>query len=295
MEYNAHGHPMPETILFASGGIRGITYVGALEVLHKHGCLRKVRTWAGVSVGAFFATAMAIGFTVAELRQICLKFDFGVLKNINEESPLRLFDSYGLDSGEKMVRFLHAVMRVKGVSKHITFRELPADVELKIWATNVTQARLELYSRATTPSMEIVDAIRASASIPVLFDPCHNSTGDHIVDGAVMNAFPIAELAQAERDKTLGMNTLSPIKARQCDNFVSYICKAIRIGFELRSLTNAVYYNKHLILINTAVSDVTKFDLDESTRKVLIDCGATDTEAYLGAVGRVLPARRHSF
>lgn len=295
MEYTVHGYPMPETVLFASGGIRGIAYVGALEVLEARGCLRKVRTWAGVSVGAFFATAMALGFTVAQLRQICVKFDFGVLKNVSEESPLRLFDCYGLDSGEKMERFLHAILKVKGFAKYATFSELPAGVELKIWITNVTKGRLELYSRATTPDMEIVAAIRASAGIPVLFDPQRNAAGDHLVDGAVINAYPVAELTPAEREKTLGLNTHAPLKAGTCDDFISYLCKVVLTGFELRTAANSAFFQDQLIIIDTDVSDITKFDLDKSARFLLIDRGIASANAYLERqVQRRQPARRYS-
>ena len=50
----------------------------------------------------------------------------------------------------------------------MTFKDLPAGRDLKLWVTNLTKGRLELYSRATTPDAQIAVALRASACIPVV-------------------------------------------------------------------------------------------------------------------------------
>ena len=296
MQYTLNGCPMPEIILLASGGIRGLSYVGALEELERRGGLAAVKTWAGVSAGALTATALAIGYTIHEMHDISVRFNFGVLKNIDEASPLRLFEHYGLDCGELQRRFFTAIFHVKGLSGAYKFKDLPAGRDLKIWATNLSKGRLECFSKATTPDVEIAFALQASATIPVVYDPLRlEGSADILIDGAVISAFPIASLKPEERAKTLGLVCISDLSDSHPEDFTDYLKKFVLLGFVYRSNSVIELFRDQIVSIDTTNIDAINFDMTSAEKERLIKRGEASMKCYLKALkARRMPVRRFS-
>lgn len=54
-------------LVFEGGGVRGIAYAGALNVLDERGLLRSVEQVGGTSVGAVTALLLAVGYTAHEM------------------------------------------------------------------------------------------------------------------------------------------------------------------------------------------------------------------------------------
>lgn len=281
MEYSLTGCPCPETILLASGGVRGLSYIGALEELERAGGLARLKCWAGVSAGALTATALALGYTIREMYDVAVRFDFGVLKNIDETSPLRLFDFYGLDTGERMARFVAALFHVRGLVDTLTFAELPGTKELKIWATNINTSQLECYSRTTTPTMRVAFALQASMCIPVVFDPLRNNDGHLIADGAILNAFPMNALEPAERARTLGLVVHIPPTERIIDSFIEYLKHTIYMAFEYRSNASIELFRDQVVSIDTAGIAGIDFGIGAEEKRALINRGAAAMKVFL--------------
>ncbi len=59
-----------KNLVFEGGGVKGIAYVGALEVLEKEGILGSIERVAGTSAGAMVAVLVALGYTATELSLI---------------------------------------------------------------------------------------------------------------------------------------------------------------------------------------------------------------------------------
>lgn len=304
MHLTPSGFPQPSLIVLASGGIRVLSYIGALEVLAKYGCLRRVTTWAGVSGGALIATALAFGYTFDELRQICEGFDFGILKNITEESPIRLLEgSYGLDSGETLARFVRALAHVKGIPEGITFRELAergsTQPALRIWVSNLDRGELELYSAGTTPAAEVLVALRASMTIPLIYEPVRGASGELLVDGATFNSYPIYTLTADERADMVGMVTRVPLPKGCPRTVTGYLKHCIAIAFEYRSSPLVELFRDSTIEIGINFVGATDFSLTAEERRGLQEVGRLSTLRYLKAhkerrVAALQTARRNS-
>ena len=56
-----------ENLIFEGGGVKGIAYAGALEVLEAQGILSAARNVAGTSAGAITATLVALNFSAKEI------------------------------------------------------------------------------------------------------------------------------------------------------------------------------------------------------------------------------------
>ena len=306
---NHRGFPLPQIILFASGGIRVLSYVGALEVLESAGSLRAVRTWTGVSGGALIATAMAFGYSLPEMRQICEGFDFGILKQITEESPLRLLEgAYGLDSGETLARFVRALAHVKGISEEITFRELagsgsgagsgagaPPAKDLRIWAADLDAGSLRCFSAATTPNFPVLTALRASMTIPVVYDPVVGPSGEFLVDGAVFNSFPMHSLTADERLITLGITTKNgAMVVTPCPrDFSGYLKNCLTIAMEYRSSPLVDLFRDSIVEIDVQGIGTTDFSLTAEQRTAMRLSGRTAALKFLKnfKVGRAQACR----
>ena len=63
-------------LVFEGGGVKGIAYVGALEVLDKEGILRNIERVAGTSAGAMVAVLVGLGYTTKEISDILWDINF---------------------------------------------------------------------------------------------------------------------------------------------------------------------------------------------------------------------------
>lgn len=103
-------------------------------------------------------------------------------------------------------RLCEQVAAVRGKAGHdgsrperVTFRDLDYEtyeefLPLKIVATDLTRRELRIFSQATTPDVEVAQAVAASVAIPVVFKPVElellGSAGEY-VDGGLVSNLPV--------------------------------------------------------------------------------------------------------
>jgi len=185
-----------KNLVFEGGGVKGIAYIGAMQVLKEEGVLTAIEKVGGTSAGAINATLFALGFSVAEQRNILNRLNFnnfmddsrGVIRDTD-----RLLNKFGWFKGD----FFH-----KWVSKHIkkklgdanaTFEHLKAakKPDLYVYGTNLSTRFGEVFSFEHTPKVRIADAVRISMSIPLFFASVRNPRDDVYVDGGVLDNYPV--------------------------------------------------------------------------------------------------------
>ncbi|CAM4452053.1 MAG: hypothetical protein LEGION0398_MBIBDBAK_00765 [Legionellaceae bacterium] len=66
-------------LVFQGGSVKGIAYIGALEILENEIDLSQIKRVAGTSAGAITAALLAFGFSVAEVKTLLSEFDFKAL------------------------------------------------------------------------------------------------------------------------------------------------------------------------------------------------------------------------
>ena len=71
---------IPYRIYLSGGGIASAGHIGALQELSKHISLVSVKEWMGVSAGAFVSMCLCIGYTLDEMTDFCIRFDFSNIK-----------------------------------------------------------------------------------------------------------------------------------------------------------------------------------------------------------------------
>ena len=183
-------------LVFEGGGVKGIAYVGAIEVFKKKGILPNIRRVGGTSAGAINATLFALGFSINEQNDILKKLDFN---NFMDDSwgivrdTERLITQFGWYKGDFFHEWVSELIKKKLGDPNATFDNLreAGKPDLYVYGTNLSTRFGEVFSHEHTPAARIADAVRISMSIPLFFAAFRNARNDVYVDGGVLNNYPV--------------------------------------------------------------------------------------------------------
>ncbi|WP_420463365.1 patatin-like phospholipase family protein [Candidatus Palauibacter sp.] len=184
-------------LVFEGGGVKGIAYAGALEVLNKEGILDHISRVGGTSAGAITATLIGLGYSPRDIRRLLLRLSFrtflddswGVFRDAD-----RLLHDFGWYKGETFRKWIGDLIARKTGSADSTFADLAHNDKCKdlyFIGTNLSTGLAEVFSFEHTPDLRVADAVRISMSIPFFFRARRNQHDDVLVDGGVLDNYPI--------------------------------------------------------------------------------------------------------
>jgi len=178
-------------LVISGGGIKGLSALGVLTRLKELGIIDKPEIYCGTSVGSVISILLLIGYSAEDIYDMLLEIDFSTLMINNIENILE--DVHiGLNLIDPIVYIVAHLMKKKDISKKITFIELfnKFNSKLIITGTCINDTSLHYFSHETYPNMKVIDAIKISISIPLLFKP-HFYNNKVWIDGGCMNNYPI--------------------------------------------------------------------------------------------------------
>lgn len=183
-------------LVFEGGGVKGIAYVGAMEVLERASILENIVRVGGTSAGSINAVLFAAGFSNAEMSKILRKLDFNDFKDDSWgalRDMRRLRKEYGWHKGNYFRDWIGDLLKKKTGSRDITFKALEEHSKRKlyVYASNLSTRFGEIYSPEHTPRMRVADAVRRSMSIPLFFRAVRDDRDDVFVDGGAINNYPV--------------------------------------------------------------------------------------------------------
>jgi NTE family protein len=293
-------------LVFKGGGVRGIAYIGALEILDEYRIVENIQRVAGTSAGAIAAALVSFRLSVPETKVLFNSLDFSkvpqsstddrvrkIFRFPEEESSRRFFRNYGWYSSEYFYHWVENVIAEQcDNNPRATFRDFKDREfrDLYIVATNVSQQKAEVFSADHTPNVAVADAVRMSMSIPIFFealrfDGQNFGSGDYYVDGGLYDNFPVHLFDQpdyagkpwAYRDgvnwETLGLFLFPDQDLRPADPEIP------KNVWEFLTLTLRNLYHSH------EISSYQASTVDQHRTIEISDCGiaATDFEIDLGS------------
>jgi predicted acylesterase/phospholipase RssA len=177
-----------KNIVFTGGGLKGWAYIGTIRALDEYLDRTFVEHVIGVSVGSLFGLCYVLGIQWDTLLDFVMGLNFKELCDIDIDSILI---NKSLLHGIKFMSILKDFVSMK-VDPDITFNQLKRYSKIKytVNALNLTKKKLEYFNYELTPDVKVVDAIRASCGIPLVF-PMWNINGNYYVDGGICNNCPI--------------------------------------------------------------------------------------------------------
>jgi NTE family protein len=195
--------------VFSGGGVKGSAFVGALQAAEEAGYDEWVRV-AGTSAGAITAMALAVGYSVAELRRQLDAFDLATIADYGTlgkaEIPVNLARLRGVTHGKVLHAWMEQLLADAPI-KATTFGDLEPG-RLQVVGVDLAHSRMVVFpedvalyvdddGRALAPEeFPIADAVRISAGFPYFFPPLtlrdgHTGEEGVLVDGGVVSAYPI--------------------------------------------------------------------------------------------------------
>ena len=273
----------PRKLVLSGGGVRAVAHLGALQVLEAQNLLSHVQEYIGVSAGAFLAFSLCIGYSLKELQQIVLSFDFQLIRNVTPESMVEFPMSFGLDNGEKLHKLLHSIMRIKGIALDITFADLPLNKSLRCYATDLYRCTFREFSREKTPTVKITTALLASMCLPAYFVPIEDpETGHMLVDGAVVHNYPMGFLSQEEVQQSLGIAfTYEHTNVESIPDIGSFFYQIFACYYMPRTKLSEQKFKENTILIPCGQVAAWDFEASVEDRKGLITLGEKATKEFL--------------
>lgn len=184
-------------LIFEGGGVKGIAYVGAMQVLKDRGILPHIRRVGGTSAGAINALIFALGFDIPEQQEILRSTDFrkfmddsfGMIRDTR-----RLAKHFGWHQGDFFIEWIGALIARRLGNPRATFQDLRTAglPDLHVIGTNLSTGYAEAFSVERHPQMSLATAIRISMSIPLFFAAMrHGPREDVYVDGGVQLNYPV--------------------------------------------------------------------------------------------------------
>ena len=190
--------PQFRNLVFEGGGVKGIAYIGAMEILAQRGHLNHITRVAGTSAGAINALIYALGYDIREQREILESTDFrdfmdssfGLIRDIR-----RLARHFGWHKGDFFRDWIGQLIARKLGNADATFADLKAKEgapDLYVIGTNLSTGFAEVFSAERHADMPLVEALRISMSIPLFFAAVrHGEREDVYVDGGVQLNYPV--------------------------------------------------------------------------------------------------------
>ena len=172
-------------IALGSGAARGWAHLGVLEALAELGLEAKVV--AGTSIGALVGAVHAAGGTDA-LREVVLGLDWKELLRVADP----VLPRSGLLDGRKVAAALTEFMPTHDIeSLALPFRAVATDL--------FSGGEVQLIAG------DLLEAVRASISVPGLFTPVERG-GRTLVDGGLVNPVPVSVAREMGADYVIAVD-----------------------------------------------------------------------------------------
>lgn len=186
-------------LALGSGAAYGLSHIGIFRVFERENI--PIDVISGASIGALVGAFWAAGHNADELEKIA--------KSVNRRNAFFKLVGFqdlsmahrGFIKGNQIVRFLESYFG------NMTFQDLR--VPVKIVAANLFNSEEVVFEAG-----RVVDAIRASISIPGIFRP-YVHRGDPLIDGGVIDPLPVRVLSQMGVKKIIAVNVLCSAKDRR--------------------------------------------------------------------------------
>lgn len=327
-------------LVFKGGGVRGIAYIGALQYLYERGVMRSISRVAGTSAGAITALGVSLyptdflkfkaladsldyhkvpseddARTPAITNKKVLTFieksrELAIFKNV--QCSVRLLQQKGWYSSDQFYQWLRSIIAERFIvqKEAYTFADF-SDIglhkdqqpflDLYITGTDLTNRSPRLFSRETTPDMEVALAVRISMSIPLYFEAIQyqypgTQEPQYYVDGGIMWNYPInlfddraytRRLKDGANEETLGLFLFTPPEKtnykliKSILNHMEALFESISIVQEHLAIRSEKEYARTIFIDDCGV-DATDFDItiEDAKYRALVKSGYSASKAF---------------
>jgi len=293
----------PKYLVLSGGGVKVVAMVGAIKGLHEAGYMKHVKEASGVSAGAWLAFMIAAGLHISVIEKLILEFEFSHIRNLNPEALLSFPETFGLDDGQNLVKFLESIFRIAiKINPSITFSEFDklqlSEIEFRCWATDLKEQATCEFSLKETPNVKIIDALRASMSLPLYFTALeHPVTKNLLSDGGIQGNLPLYLLTDDQLNNCIGIAFSYSSKKSNPSDLMQFMSSIFACLIHSRHEEISEKWKHKVIKIPIRNIESWEFEISREQRRDLIEVGLKTAREWLsrGWFGSRKILRRHSF
>jgi NTE family protein len=273
-------------LYLCGGGINVIAHLGVLNVLQEHNLLKNIETWIGISAGALIALSTSIGYSIAEMNNFFMNFEFTELLD-PDDSIDGLIGNCGVDTGNRLYNFIVALLHEKGFKETLTFGELGSrndgSGDLIVFATDLNTGKLLKFSKETTPFYPVAVAVRASMTYPLYFQPqvCPQ-TGHLLVDGGVISNYPLYLFDKEMHENMLGISFNYTMEQKEELELEDLVFRPISLLMVSRNQREIAQYLDRTVIIEMGNRNPLNFEISLDEKLQLVEVGKSTMEVWLG-------------
>ncbi len=272
--------------IFGGGGIRGLAYCGAYKALLENNI--NLTGYAGSSIGAVFATLLALKYNYDEIYEILSNTGFEMFIDLNLDLKKEIAVSKGNIFydwiKEKIERKFYQENYKKGQNEPVTFFDIKEN--LIVYSVNLTTMKFMEFSKEKTPDFEIAKAVRASVSMPGLFTPLEYNN-NLLVDGDLLKSTPLWRVSNFIKnldERIIEFRLEDNSSEKKINNSLEYLNRVYNAisGFATDYIID-LYKEKDkfdYIKINTKDISVIDFLISKEKKKMLFETGYNETNSY---------------
>jgi len=199
-------------LVISGGGILGFSYYGILKESNKQKLwvYKDIQTIYGTSIGAILATIICLQYDWQTLDEYLLNRPWQKVFHYDLNTIFNCIQTNGIYSRTLTEQIFSPLLLGKDIPINVNMADFyqKTKIELHIMITDVNNFKIVDIYHKTHPKWLLIDAIHASCSIPILFQPiCIENI--LYCDGGFCTNYPIDECIQngAKPNEILGINT----------------------------------------------------------------------------------------
>lgn len=171
-----------------------ITVLGILKESNDNGFwdYKNIKSIYGTSAGAIIGFAISLGISLDVLVTYMLKRPWQHVFKVNMNNILNAFHNCGIVDVSSIEDLITPLLKSKDLSVNINMKELyeHTHIDIHFYCVELDSFDLIDISHTTHPDWKVVDAVYASACLPILFIPL-SKNGKLYCDGGLLCNYPI--------------------------------------------------------------------------------------------------------
>jgi hypothetical protein len=187
-------------VSFSSAGTNASLFIGVMDTLEDEMGAAAYETWrrslrgvSGTSAGCFAALSLALGINRSVRNRLMTAPTFCDARFLVRRPDIGLLLSdFGIDNGDGIRDAAAQLLEAGGISASLTLGGLRrlVDIDIVFVTTSVVHKKAVHLCAATHPQLRVVDALYASAAIPLLYTPFYMSPDMPFIDGCMTQSLP---------------------------------------------------------------------------------------------------------
>ena len=275
-----------KNLIMSGGATRGIAFLGSYKALEELDKLKDIECYCGTSIGSIILFLINIGYTPDELSQELVVKELSTLKDIRVS---QLLTRYGIDTGKKITDWIESMAIKKEFDKDTTFQDLfnKTNKKLIVVASNLNTYSPIYFSVDTSPDLRVIDAIRMSISIPILFT---NKTykGHIYVDGALTDNYPIRYFSD-KLSESLGLKIVlrgeldsidEQLYINNIEQYIFHVISCFIAQKERLTTHNPLFKNNTVFIRLDNHHQAIQFDMPLQIKQELMDIGYNTVKEF---------------